>query len=154
MNGRAGTGYTPADWGLAVIRVVVGVVFLMHGWQKLSGGIGGVEQFFSSLSVPAPGLMAPLVTFVEIIGGIALIAGVLTRLAALLLVVDMLVALFIFHLPNGFFVSPNGGYELVLLLAAACLGLALAGPGALAIDNLLGDSVLGRFGGAPRQRSV
>jgi putative oxidoreductase len=150
MNARSEATYTLADWGLTVLRVVLGIVFFMHGWQKWSGGIAGTEGFFTSLSIPAPGLMAPLVTLVEIVGGLALIAGVLTRLAALALIVDMLVAMFVFHLPNGFF-AMDGGYELVLTLAAGCAALVLAGPGALAVDNLFGDSVLGRFGGGGRR---
>lgn len=151
MADRTNEGSTLVDWGLALLRVVLGIVFVMHGWQKLSGGVEGVEGFFASLSIPAPGLMAPLVVFVELVGGLALILGVLSRIVALALVVDMLVAMFVVHVPNGFF-AMDGGYELVLTLTAGCLALALTGPGALAVDNLFGDTVLGRLGGAPRRR--
>lgn len=125
-------------WGVLLLRVVVGIAFFMHGWQKLfQMGPGGVAGFFGSLGVPAPGFFAIVVSLVETLGGLALILGVLTRLAGILLAIDMLTALMLVHRPNGFFVSPDGGIELVLVLGAAALALALTGPGALALDHLL-----------------
>lgn len=124
-------------WGILLIRVVVGIAFFMHGQQKLfEMGIGGVTGFFGSLGIPAPGLFAVIVSLVETVGGLALILGILTRIAGLLLTIDMLVAMLVFHAPNGFFVGSNG-IELVLVLGACALGLALTGPGALALDHLL-----------------
>ncbi len=124
-------------WGLTVLRIVVGIVFLVHGLQKLLVmGFGGVAGFFGSLGVPAPGLFAVLVTLVEVLGGLALIVGLLTRLAAILLALDMLVAILTVHLPNGFFVN-NGGYEFPLVLLASCVALAVAGAGEAALDGLL-----------------
>ena len=104
-----------APWGIALLRVVTGAIFLMHGQQKLfEFGIGGVTGMMTGLGVPAPGLMALVVTFVELLGGIALILGAFTRIAAVLVAIDVLVAFFLVHLPNGFFAT-NGGVELVLL---------------------------------------
>jgi putative oxidoreductase len=124
-------------WGIALLRIVVGFAFFMHGQQKLfEMGVGGVGGFFASLGIPAPQLAAVAVSLVETVGGLALIVGVLTRLFGVLLAADMLVALWIVHRPNGFFAG-DGGVELVLVLGAAALALALTGPGALAIDNLL-----------------
>ena len=121
-------------WGLALLRIVVGFTFFMHGQQKLfQTGVGG---FFGSLGIPAPELAAVVVSLVETVGGLALILGALTRLAGILLAIDMLVALLVFHRPNGFF-AMDGGIELVLVLAAAALALAITGPGAYAVDNLL-----------------
>ena len=126
-------------WGILVLRVVVGLTFFMHGQQKLfDNGIDGVEQFFASLGIPLPGLSAVVVTLVETVGGLALIIGLFTRLIAFLLAIDNLVATLVVHLENGFFISPNSfGVELTLLLLAANIALILAGPGALAVDNLL-----------------
>lgn len=121
-------------WGLVILRVVVGIVFAMHGWQKLTEmGLGGVSGFFGSLGIPAPMLMAVIVIFVELVGGIALILGVGTRIAAALLAITMVVAILTVHMPNGFFAS-NGGYELPLALLGATLFLALIGPGSMSVD--------------------
>jgi len=113
------------------------MVFLVHGLQKLLVmGFGGVAGFLGSLGVPAPGLFAVIVTLVELLGGLALILGLFTRVAAILLAVDMLVAILTVHLPNGFFTN-NGGYEFPLVLLAACVALAVAGAGEAALDRLL-----------------
>ena len=131
------TGQAVWPWGIALLRIVVGIVFVMHGQQKLfEMGVGGVGGFFASLGVPAPQLAAVVVSVLETVGGIALIFGVLTRLFGLLLAGDMLVALLLVHRPNGFFAG-DGGVELVLLLGTAALALALTGSGALALDNVL-----------------
>ena len=134
---------TPS-WGLTVLRVVTGVIFLMHAWQKLAiFGIPGFTGFLTQAGVPAPGIAAVVVTVVELIGGLALVIGFGTRWAALLLAFDMLVALITVHLPGGFFVP--AGIEFVLLLLAATIALALAGGGALALDGV----VRGRRSTAP-----
>ena len=135
-------------WGIALLRIVVGVAFFMHGQQKLfQMGISGVSGFFASLGIPAPEVAAVAVSLVETAGGIALILGVLTRLAGVLLAADMLIALLIVHRPNGFFAG-DGGVELVLVLGAAALALAITGPGALAIDSLLAGGRESRPGNA------
>ena len=128
-------------WGLTIIRVVVGIVFLVHGLQKLLVvGFGGVAEFLGALGVPAPGLFAVIVTLVEALGGLALIVGLLTRLAAILLAVDMLVAILTVHLPNGFFAS-DFGYEFPLVLLASCVALAVTGAGEAALDGMLASRI-------------
>jgi putative oxidoreductase len=137
MKTNAWMGQSVWPWGIALLRIVVGIIFVMHGQQKLfEMGVGGVAGFFASLGVPAPQLAAIVVSLLETVGGVALIFGVLTRLFGLLLTGDVLVAMLLVHRPNGFFVG-NGGVELVLLLAAAALALALTGPGAMALENVL-----------------
>ena len=135
-------------WGLTVLRVVLGIVFLVHGAQKLFVfGFGGVAGLLGGLGVPAPGLFAVVVTLVEVVGGIALILGLFTRVAAIMLAVDMLVATLTAHLANGFF-AQNGGYEFTLLLLAASVALAVAGPGEAALDRVIaarGNPTLARL---------
>jgi putative oxidoreductase len=124
-------------YGIALVRVVVGITFFMHGYQKFfEMGVGGVEGFFGMLGIPAPALAALAVSVVELAGGLALILGALTRVVGVLLAIDMIVALLVVHLPHGFY-APNNGIELVFVLGAAALGLALTGPGAMALDELL-----------------
>lgn len=124
-------------WGITLLRVVVGLAFFMHGQQKLfQMGVGNVAGFFGSLGIPAPDLAAWIVSLVETFGGLALILGLGVRVVGVLLAADMLVAMLVFHRPNGFFIS-DGGIELVLVLGGAALALAMTGPGALALDSIL-----------------
>jgi putative oxidoreductase len=124
--------------GLAILRVVAGIVFLAHGGQKLllvgPGNFG--SQALAGLGVPLPVFMGYMVTLVELIGGILLIVGLFTRLVAILLAVDMLVATLMVHLPNGFFMA-NNGFEFTLLLLAAAVALAVSGPGEASLDKIL-----------------
>src|SRR5215208_8396145 len=116
-------------WGLTILRVVVGIVFFVHGLQKLFlMGFGSVAGMMDGLGVPAPGLFAVVVTLVELLGGLALILGLFTRVAAILIAIDMLVAILAVHLPNGFLAS-NNGIEFPLVLLSSCVALAVAGPG-------------------------
>lgn len=125
-----------ADQALAVLRVVVGIVFIAHGYQKFFlMGLEGVTGFFASLGVPLPGLAAPAVATLELAGGAALVAGLFARPIAFLLMCDVLGALFLAHLGNGFFVPR--GIELVMLLAASALAIAVGGPGSLSADRAL-----------------
>jgi len=124
------------EWGTAVLRVVVGVVFVVHGGQKLfAWGFGGVAAFMTQVGIPAPMLAAVVVAVVEFLGGLALLLGLFTRWAAVLLAVDMLVAIIAVHLKAGFFL-PNG-YEFALTLLAANVALALQGAGEAALERVL-----------------
>ena len=127
-----------ADLAMTIIRVVVGLTFFLHGWQKFfMMGMEGVGGFFGSLGIPAAGFFAIVVSLVELLGGLALILGVATRLVGLLLAITMLVALLLVHLPNGFFAS-NGGIELVLVLGVAALAFALTGASSMSVDSRMG----------------
>jgi putative oxidoreductase len=120
-----------------LLRVVVGFLFVTHGWQKYTEWtIPGTQAAFGDMGIPLAELAAPTVAALELAGGIALIIGFLTRPIALLLTLTMAGALILVHLPNGVFVADNG-YELVLLLGAAALTVALIGPGRISIDHAL-----------------
>jgi putative oxidoreductase len=117
--------------------VVVGLIALAHGTQKLFGeGFDGVAVMMDGLGVPAPALAAVALVLTEVVGGAALILGLFTRLAAVPLAFSMLVATVLVHLPNGFF-SSSGGVEFTLLLTVACVALALTGPGKASLDRVL-----------------
>lgn len=124
------------DAGLAILRITTGTVFLAHGAQKLfQYGLAGVSSSFTQAGVPLPAITAPLVSGLEFFGGIALIAGLLTRLVGLGLTIDMLGAIFLVHLAGGFFMPK--GVEFALILGAAAATLALTGAGAYSIDAVL-----------------
>ncbi|MBO0798988.1 MAG: DoxX family protein [Blastocatellia bacterium] len=129
-----------ASCGPLAVRIVAGVIFLMHGSQKLfgafgGGGIEGTSRFFEQAGI-APGVFwAWVIGLVEFFGGLALLLGVLTRYAALLLGVEMLVAVLVVHLPHGFFLPQ--GFEYPLAMLGICVTLLLSGAGELAIDPFI-----------------
>jgi putative oxidoreductase len=111
-----------------------------HGLQKHQGGPANFGGLLSQLGVPALELMAYVVTFVELVGGALLIVGLLSRLSALLLTIDFVVAILLVKLNVGL-IAPQGsgaGAELDLALIAGFLVILLAGPGRFSLDYALG----------------
>jgi len=127
---------TNKDIGLTLLRVILGVVFLAHGYQKLFVyGIGGVTGTFTQMGIPAAHLSAYLATFAEFFGGIALLLGLFTRLAAIPVAFTMVVAILQVHLQGGFYAPKGVEYPLTLLVGN--IALVVAGGGAFALDNIL-----------------
>lgn len=115
--------------GLAVLRIVVGVVFAMHGWQKIHVfHLAGVTGMLSHLGIPMPSVFAVILIAVEFLGGLLLITGLATRGPAVLLAVDMIVAIITMHMKHGFF-AQGGGIELPFTLLGAVICLAISGGG-------------------------
>ncbi len=136
---------TSNDVALTTLRLVLGVVFFAHGAQKMLGWFGGygfhgTMGFLEHVGLPAP--VALLVICTEFFGGLGLIVGLLTRIAALGIGVEMIVAIFMVHLPNGFFMNWYGtqkgeGFEYHLLAIAVAAALLLRGAGAFSADGAL-----------------
>lgn len=127
---------TSIDRGLLLLRVALGTVFVMHGGQKLFVfGFEGVTGFMSSLGIPFPAASAVLVTAVELVGGLMLLAGAYTRAAAFLIAGNMAVAILTAHLANGYFLP--SGFEFALTLMLVSVSVMLAGPGAYSVDARL-----------------
>jgi putative oxidoreductase len=122
------------DLGLLVGRVVLGVTFVVHGWQKWSAGIGGTQEGFAGMGVPLADAAAVALASLELVGGALLVLGALTTVVAPLLGVGMLGAAWYAH-RDAFLVS-DGGSEFVLALAATSFLLALVGPGRWSVDAL------------------
>jgi putative oxidoreductase len=121
------------DWGRLVLRVVLGLIFAVHGAQKVFVfGLDGTAGFMAKNGVPLPMVAAIVVMAVELVGGLALILGLGTRVAAALIAIDMVVAMLLVSLKRSFM----GGYEFELMLLAASASLALLGGGALSLDRL------------------
>ncbi len=144
---------TWTDRGLFAIRLVLGLVFVMHGWQKLAVfGHAGVTGLLAGLGLPVPAVAAVLLTGAELVGGLALLAGAFTRVAAALVAFVMLVAIVTVHLPNGFFL-PNG-YEFALTLLLSSVALTMTGAGAYSVDRLLDARQSAETDAMPRRRAA
>lgn len=124
------------DTGLLLLRLIVGVIFVAHGGQKLFVyGFDGVAGAFGQMGVPMAQVMGPFVGLLEFFGGLAVIAGLLTRLVSFGLACTMVVAMLLVHLKAGFF-APNG-IEFPLSLFGSTVLLAVAGAGAYSLDALI-----------------
>lgn len=124
------------QWALAFLRVVLGVIFLYHGYLKLfvPGVFTQTINLLASVKIPVPVYSAILISVVEFVGGILLIVGFLTKWTSFVVLLEMLVAFFAVHLKNGLLVY-SGGYEFVLLLIAALLIVLANGAGNLSFAS-------------------
>jgi putative oxidoreductase len=137
---------TSPSWAITVVRVTLGVIFFAHGAQKVFGwfggyGLKGTTGYFVSIGLPLP--VAYAACFLELLGGVGLVLGLFTRLAALAIIAMMAGAIAKVHWPHGFFINwelaPGRGHGLeanlaFIAMAVACL---IAGGGALSLDLVL-----------------
>jgi putative oxidoreductase len=115
------------DAALLILRVVLGIIMIYHGWPKVTN-LGGVIEGFTGMGIPLPAVAAVFAAVAEVGGGLLMLIGVLTDIAGLAFAIDMLGAIIFVHARNGFGVD-KGGIEWPLALMAMALAIALAGPG-------------------------
>ena len=124
------------EWTLPLLRIVTGLWLIPHGWGKLSGGMQGTADFLQGVGF-APGVLwAWLIALTEVVGGLFLAAGFLTRLVAIPIVIFLITAA-VFHSSNGFMWS-NGGSEYPLLWAVAAFVFLIRGGGKASVDRAIG----------------
>ncbi|NMI00826.1 DoxX family protein [Pseudonocardia acidicola] len=125
------------DIALLVARLVIGVVFYAHGWQKLVlNGISDTAVLFHNFGIPLAIVASSFTVCVEFVGGTLLILGVLVPVASAFITFVMLGAIYFVHGSHGIFAA-DGGWELVAVLIAGVLAIAAFGPGRLSLDHLL-----------------
>ncbi|WP_202080872.1 DoxX family protein [Caldalkalibacillus salinus] len=122
------------DISLFIVRIVLGLTFLVHGVEKFQMGLGNVAGFFESLGVP--GMLAYIVGPIEMIGGIAMLLGLGTRVVGVLFAIIMVGAITIVKWDAGLLGNEtSGGYELDLLLLAVSVQMAMTGSRMLSLDH-------------------
>lgn len=124
--------------GSAIMRIVLGLIFTVHGLQKFQGGISNIAGYFESLGIP--GFLAYIVAIIELVGGILIILGFGTRIIGTLLAIVMIGATITAKLDIGF-IGANGlaGYELDLALAAMAVFFAFAGADKYSVDQVIAN---------------
>lgn len=147
MSGKSGWRCSLAQWGLLWLRIALGVIFMAHGAQKVFGlwgghGLSGTVNFFQQ-NLGVPPILGYVACFTELLGGAAILLGLLTRLSALGLAAVMGVAIYKVHWVNGFFINwyntPNVGHgiEYNVALMAMSLCLLFTGAGCISLDSIL-----------------
>ena len=139
--GLAGFYQSWRDIAYTLVRVIIGVNLLMHGWLKVGTfGLAGVSGYMAKLGLePAVGFAVAAI-FLETVGAVCIIIGLFTRFFAAALAVEMAVALGVAHLTAGFFVN-KGGFEYVLLLGIVMFAIAIRGGGPYSVDRLIGKEL-------------
>lgn len=132
---------TSASFDIAVLllRLVFGLIFALHGVNKLKGGIDGTSRWFEGIGMRQPRLQARAAATGEIAAGLLLAVGLLTPLAAAAIVAIMVVATWAAHRSNGLFIFNDGWEYTVSIITVAC-AIAVVGPGRLSLDALLDSS--------------
>ena len=122
---------------LLVLRLVLGIIMIAHGYSKVFGGFSHVHDMVQHLGFP--GWMAYLLAGTEFFGGILMIAGLLTRFVAVAMLIDMSVAIWKIHWHNG--LKGPGGFEFPMSVAAIAFALIFFGAGPIALDSMRKGSV-------------
>ena len=142
-------GHVRDDLGLLVLRLGLAAVMIAHGYQKFfvqgGGSFAATQSGFAQLGVPYAQVAGVLIIVLELVGGLAMVVGLFTVVVGIAYAAAMAVAVYLVHLPHGFFVAENG-YELAGLTGVVALVLAITGAGKISLDRAL-------FGAKRRRRA-
>lgn len=135
-----------SDWGLLILRLAMGIIFLVHGWPKINPnspfkGVAGFSGFLKQMGIPLSTFFAWVVALLETVGAVLLIIGLGTRLLGVLFAIEMLVAILVAKrrtMKIPFMAQQATGWEFDFLLLAASLALLFTGAGMIALDPILG----------------
>lgn len=119
------------DLAILILRIAVGVIFIIAGWGKITG-IEGTQGFFGNIGIPAAGLMAWVVALVEFVGGIMVLIGLYIRVPSILLAIIMVVAIFTVKMGGEF-----SGMRIDITLLAMSLALFILGSGKISVEHLI-----------------
>jgi len=127
------------DWAILVLRLGLGIMFAAHGLQKAFGlfggpGIAGVSKMMESLGFSPVSFWAYLLAYVELLAGLAVVAGLCVRTSSALLLIVAVVAFFKVHMAKGFFLT-SGGFEYIFVIASICLALIILGAGKFGVSD-------------------
>ena len=130
------------DLALLIVRVALGMIFIIYGWRHVAGLEGYTNAFANNFGIPLPEIMAPLAAYTELLGGAAVLLGVLTRYAGAALAIVMVVSTLTVKLPQGLangndFLGLTGVWDIDLSLFAMGVALLLVGPGAYSLERKL-----------------
>jgi len=124
-----------------LVRIVVGIMFVMHVTGKFHAGADAVAANVMAKNGLEPAILfAYAAIFLESVGGVCLIIGLFTRFFAAALAIEMLIAVLAVHLPKGY-AAGGGGYEYVLLIGAVCFVIAIRGGGPYSVDRMIGKEL-------------
>jgi len=139
--GLAGFYGSCRDIAYTLVRVIIGYIFFMHGWGKVTGaGVAGISGYMAKQGLEPATLFALAAMFLETVGGICIAIGLFTRFFAAALAVEMGIAFLVVHFKAGFAVG-KGGFEYVLLLGIVLFAIAIRGGGPYSVDRIIGKEL-------------
>ncbi len=140
IPGLAGFYAWAPEVGYALVRVVIGYILFVHGWNKVDAGFAAEVAYFVKAGFALPTICAAAVIFLETVGAACVAVGLFTRFFAAALAVELGIMFIAVHAPRGFSAS-RGGYEYVLLLGIVMFAIALRGGGPYSVDRVIGKEL-------------
>lgn len=141
LPGLRGFYDSTADIAYTLMRIVIGYIFLMHGWSKFNAGAAAVaSSIMAKNGIEPAALFAYAAMFLETAGAVCIILGLFTRFFAAAIAIEMAIAFIFVHAPKGF-AAGRGGFEYVLLLGIVMLVIAIRGGGPYSVDRVIGKEL-------------